>query len=229
MWLLAEYAPTALFSLKSSMATSSGARSNLCPTMYAVKMALIAAAFEAGEDGEHVFEVVKSLPIRFRPAKWAVINNAFVKVQRQPHDRSQPGFQATVGYREYVHLQGNLTVAVRVEGLRDCEVERLGLLLKVVSYLGKRGGFMQFQGLSCVGELGAGFTYLLGEERAQLGADVIVQFLDDFGPGVTFAAINSYSEATARLGRDRVIVPVALPCRLRASSRTYSLYERTGE
>lgn len=229
MWLLAEYSPVAFFSLKTSTATSSGARSNLCPTMYAVKMALIAAAFDAGEDGEAVFRVVKDLAVRFRPPKWAVINNVFVKVQREPHDKSQVGFQSTVGYREYVYLRGNLTVAIEVTGLAEAAVRKLERLLAQVNYFGKRGGFMTFQSLQRAAELGAGFSYLVGEQRNGLGADVIVQFLDDFGPQVSFAAVNTYSDAQARLDRDRVIIPVALPYRLRASSRTYTFYERAGD
>jgi hypothetical protein len=61
MWMLAKYRPTGIFSLKSSATTSSGAKTLLVPTMYAVKMALVDAAFRSGEDGERVFEEVKEL------------------------------------------------------------------------------------------------------------------------------------------------------------------------
>ena len=45
MWLVARYAPTALFSLKPSLATSSGATTLLAPTPYALKMALLDVAY----------------------------------------------------------------------------------------------------------------------------------------------------------------------------------------
>ena len=44
MWLIAEYQPVSLFSLKNSLATSSGGKSLLVPTPYAFKMALLDAA-----------------------------------------------------------------------------------------------------------------------------------------------------------------------------------------
>jgi len=47
-WLLAEYQPTALFSLKISSATSSVGKTLIVPTPYSIKMALVDAAFRVG-------------------------------------------------------------------------------------------------------------------------------------------------------------------------------------
>jgi hypothetical protein len=44
MWLIADYQPVTLFSLKNSLATSSGGKSLLVPTPCAFKMALLDAA-----------------------------------------------------------------------------------------------------------------------------------------------------------------------------------------
>lgn len=226
MWLVGEYSPVALFSLRASTATSSGGRSNLCPTMYAFKMALIAAAFEAGEDGRQVFDLVRDMAIRFRPSRWAVVNGCFVRIQREPHDPGPAPFQPTVAYREYVYFSGPFKVALDVSDREPGETSALTRLLAQVSYIGKRGGFVQFLGSTEATELDSSFSYVLGDQRTSLSSDLIVQFLDDFGPGVTFEAIDTYSDRSARLGRDRVFVSVALPYRLRASSRTYMLYER---
>ena len=49
-WLLASFKPVTLFSLRMSIATSSAAKTLLVPTPYAVKLALVDAAFRA--DGE---------------------------------------------------------------------------------------------------------------------------------------------------------------------------------
>ena len=45
--MVAKYLPTALFSLKTSQATSSVGRTLVVPTMYAIKMALVDAGFRA--------------------------------------------------------------------------------------------------------------------------------------------------------------------------------------
>jgi hypothetical protein len=227
MWLLAQYSPTALFSLRTGTATSSGGKTNLCPTMYGVKMALVAAAFEAGLDGREIFERVKAARVRIKPSRWAVVNNCFIRIQREPHDRGSVAFQPTVAYREFVHLQGDFTVAVEARGWAEAEIEQVAGLLARINYFGKRGSLVQFTGTDRMEELDSGFSYVLGDERPTLSADVVVQFLDDLGPDAGFDAVNTYSDRQPRLGRDRIFVPVALPYRLRGSSRTYTAYERT--
>jgi len=229
MWLLAHYRPTALFSLRTGAATSSGGKTNLCPTMYGVKMALVSAAFEAGLDGGEIFERVKAARVRIKPSRWAVVNNCFIKIQREPHDRGSVAFQPTVAYREFVHLRGDFTVAIEVKGWSEAEVDLVAELFARVNYFGKRGSLVQFRGTERAEELDTGFSYVLGDERTTLAADVVVQFLDDLGPEATFDAVNTYSRRSPRLGRDRVFVPVALPYRVRGSSRTYTAYERTAD
>ena len=49
MWLLAIYEATTLFSLKTSDATSSGGRTLLAPTPYAIKMGLLDAAYRSAQ------------------------------------------------------------------------------------------------------------------------------------------------------------------------------------
>ena len=228
MWLLAVYAHTSLFSLKNSAATSSGAKTNLVPTMYAVKMALVDAAFRLDGEGAEAFDLVKALPVRFRPPEYAVVNNTMVKILRQPKDlKAGPPFISSVAYRELAFFGGDLTVAVGVAGLREPEVARLRQLLLHVNHFGKRGSFVQLKGFEEVAEPGPAFSFVAGDGTPSVGADLIVQHLDDVGPRVSFEAVNTYSDSPARLGRDRVLVPVALPYRKLASSRGYTLFRRT--
>src|SRR3972149_6387150 len=60
-WLIAEYAPTALFSLKASFATSSVGRTLVVATPYAVKMAFVDAAFRAGLADPDCADFLRSL------------------------------------------------------------------------------------------------------------------------------------------------------------------------
>lgn len=235
MWTLTHYKPTGLFSLKSSAATSSGAKTLLVPTMYSVKMALIDAAFRSGKDGAEVFELVKPLEIRLRPPEHAAVTHGFIKIRREREvkdaknqeavelKRTSP-FQPTVAYREFCAFKGELTVAIETEE----HVPWIEELFPSVSYFGKRGSFFQFVGSEHTDTLPDRFTFPLDNPPVEFGLDFLVQPLDDLGERATFDAISTYSTGKAKLGRDRVIVQTAVPYKTISSSRGYTLYRRWG-
>lgn len=235
MWMLAKYKPTSLFSLKSSATTSSGARTLLVPTMYAVKMALVDAAFRSGENGERVFREIKELEIRFRPPEYAAVTHGFIKIQREREVKDRKNLQAielkakqpfypTVAYREFCSFTGDLTVAIEVKE-RGSILERL---IPVVGYFGKRGSFFQFMGVEYADYVPEHFTFPLSEPPNEFSLDIIIQPLDDLGERATFNAINTYSMGKAKLGKDRVIIQTAVPYKMISSGRSYTLYSRTG-
>src|SRR6059036_2242542 len=85
-WLVAEYGPTALFSLKASYATSSVGRSLVVATPYAVKMAFVDAAFRAGLGDLDCADLLRSLvavEVRVAPPAEAVVTHTFVKVRQE--------------------------------------------------------------------------------------------------------------------------------------------------
>jgi hypothetical protein len=234
MWILANYRPTGIFSLKSSATTSSGAKTLLVPTMYAVKMALVDAAFRSGEVGERVFEQVRGLEIRFRPPEHAAVTHGFIKIQREREVKDRKNVQAvelkkrqpfypTVAYREFCSFTGDLIVAVRVEETSSL----LESLLPAIGYFGKRGSFFQFKDVEYSDHLPEPSTFPLSEPPNHFSLDVIVQPLDDLGIKATFDAVNTYSTGKARLGRDRLIVQTAIPYKMVSSSRGYTHYRRT--
>ncbi|KEO83531.1 hypothetical protein [Tumebacillus flagellatus] len=226
MWLLTTYRHTALFSLRSSLATSSGGKTNLVPSMYSMKMALLDAAFRMGVDGKGIFPWVRDLHISFEPPEHAVVNNSFIKILSEPKDKKNgPAFISSVAYREYVSFEGDLRVGVCLEGLEEEQVELLQALLLHINYLGKRGSFVQPVAQERVESLGVSFSYVLGE-RAAMSAHVLMQYLDDMGEKATFESISSFDSTGARLGKDRVMKSVFLPYRMRTSSRGYTWYSR---
>lgn len=220
--------------MKSSAATSSGAKTLLVPTMYSVKMALIDAAFRSDKNGAEVFELLKPLKIRFRPPEHAAVTHGFIKIRREREvkdaknlqavelKRTSP-FQPTVAYREFCAFKGELTVAIETEETTLWIEE----LLPLVGYFGKRGSFFQFAGSEHAEELQERFTFPLYDPPEEFGLDVVVQPLDDMGECATFDAINTYSTDRARFGRDRVIVQTAIPYNMVSSSRGYTLYKRS--
>ncbi|HHY33799.1 MAG TPA: hypothetical protein GX515_12420 [Firmicutes bacterium] len=110
MWLLAKFEPSGLFTLRSSATTSMGGKTLLVPTMYAVKMALLSAAFASGRDVEALFPTIRGLVIRFLPPRKAVVTHSLVRMLREDRSGKAEFISAPV-YREFVYYDGELTIA----------------------------------------------------------------------------------------------------------------------
>lgn len=231
VWLTVGYEPVSLFSLKRSDATSMAGRSNLVPTPYAIKMALLRVLLEREGYGQRdrweawlkpLFEWIRGLTVYVLPPERLVVNrNGYtLRYYDQVTDKTdkgrktlpmQPGFV----FREWVFLEGNLRICV---GPSD-RAEVLAGLFAEVNYFGKRGCFFQF--LPEAIRYTAEPSFVMGGE-----AGFVVQPWDDLGPGATFGRINPFSGERAQVGRDRVIESGLLPLRLRSTGAKYDVYER---
>jgi hypothetical protein len=226
MWTIARYQPTAFFSLKPHMATSSGGKTLIVPTPFAVKTALLDAAIRTQglARGKAQFPLLRDLDIAVCLPRQIVVNNTFNRVLRAARSPS-PGqwpYQRTIGFREYVQFGGPLALAF--QGMAQQE---LTPLLAQVNYLGKRGGFMQLLGEPTVSDaLPDGFTLLTeGVNGAfRLGT---LQMVDDWGKKITFERLNIYSDKRITVGTHRVFHHVVLPHQPVRSSKSFTLYERT--
>ncbi|MGC9400730.1 MAG: hypothetical protein ACP5HM_16590 [Anaerolineae bacterium] len=222
MWTIARYQPTAFFSLKPHMATSSGGKTLIVPTPFAVKTALLDAAIRTRglESGKALFPDIRVLEIAVRLPRQIVVNNTFNRILRKARSPS-PGqwpYQRTIGFREYVQFGGPLALA-----FRELPAE-LAPLLAQINYLGKRGGFIQLQEMPKeVAELPEEFTLLTTDygDRFPLGT---LQVVDDWGEKLTFDHVNIYSDKRITAGSHRVFHHVVLPHRPEQSSRNYTLY-----
>lgn len=235
-WLLARYQATSLFSLKQASATSSGGKTLLCPTPFALKMALLDVAIRTqGLDrGAALFKPIRSLRIALKPPEQTVVNNTFIKILRPhkagPKDANGTGLMTpmgnTIAFREYVSFHGGMEFA-----FQGMPAEELTPLLFNVNYLGKRGGFIQLQAPPDLRPWNDealksnGYT-LLTEPTTEFLVDGLLQMLDDCGPKMTFAQANIYSGKRITLGKERILHHVVLPYRLVRSSKGYSYYER---
>lgn len=233
MWVTADYEAATLFSLKYSTATSSGGKTLLVPTPFAIKMALLDSACRTAgvAQAQAWWEMIRDLRVAVRPPEHVVVSNIFQKILRPRRNPAAPGdadsgpFQRTIGYREYAQWKGAMSLALGWEG----EDERPWLqdLLLNIHYLGKRGGFVQLVHFpQVVRELPAGFVDLT-READEFPIHGMLQVLDDCSPGMTFDQANIYSPAKIRMGRERITRSVVLPYRLVKSSKSFSLYERS--
>jgi len=238
MWLVAEYRPVTLFSLKLGTATSTGAKSLLIPTPFAIRTALLDAAIRTRglAAGEATFLWLKELSIAVHPPERAVVTNLFTKVQKPSRQKDGDAMQKSIAFREYVYLEGSLALAFEVDA---AHVEELAWLLGQVNYFGKRGSLFQLATPPRqVESLPAGFirldgAYLNGTQVSGPSASAfplgLIQLMDDWGPGLTFPKVNIYTREQIRLGVDRVRKMVVLPYRVVRSSRGFTLYERMSE
>ncbi|MCB0214062.1 MAG: hypothetical protein KDJ52_32290 [Anaerolineae bacterium] len=235
-WVVAQYLATALFSLKPASSTSSGGKSLLVPTPFALKMALLDAAIrtEGQQVGKARFKTIRDLQIAIYLPEKAVVNNTFIKILRPhkagPKDVNGTGLLTpmgnTIAFREYVNFGEAMSLA-----FQGMPTAQLAPLLLQINYLGKRGGFMQLQGEPTAYDWSTndlrtnGYT-LLTEPMTEFSVNGLLQMLDDCGPKMTFDHANIYSGKAIKLGRERILRHIVLPYRLVRSSKGYSYYER---
>lgn len=247
-WLVAQYAPVSLFSLRSTYATSKGGKTLLIPTPYAVKMALIDACFRAQPSGKgeatarHVFDLIKAQPVRVRPPAECLVQNTFLRVL-QPERASDDAettsgpFTGTIAYREFVFFSGPMEIALGLGSLGASEVAELARLMAHINYFGKRGSFWQFAGTQQHQDiLPPGFSLIMSEVGQHsleiVGQYRVTEYLDDFGPKLCkakdgFERISTYHDGTITLGEHRVLQPTLLPYQRKAGGRHFTHYRRT--
>ena len=231
VWLNVSYQPVSLFSLKRSDATSMAARSNLVPTPYAIKMALLKVLLESqGHLHRNDFDSwinqqftwIRDLQIYIQPPERLVVNRNGYKLRYYDQtadkaDKSRPTVPMQDGFvfREWVHLEGNLQIC---SGLTQHSQE-LERLFAQISYFGKRGGFFQYLPHATV-------QTEQPQWQPNPNQSFTVQPMDDLGDKSTFSKINPFSTQKAQLDKDRIIKPGFLPLELRGSSARYDFYQR---
>ncbi len=230
-WLTVTYQPVSLFSLKRSDATNMAAQSNLVPTPYTIKMALLKMLLE-GQGRQHQgdfdqwihnqFTQIRDLQIYVLPPERLVVNRNGYKLRyydqttdKADKSRNTTPMQDGFVFREWVHLQGHLRICCG----GNYPLAELESLFAQINYFGKRSCFFQYLP-----------EYKQQTPTPQFQPDpttsFIVQPMDDLGEKTTFDRINPYSPKKAQLGKDRIIDPGFLPLRLITSSTHYDLYQR---
>lgn len=251
-WVSVRYHPASFFSLRPAQATASGGKSLLCPTAYAIKMALLNASIQmAGViEGERRFPLIRDLRIALRLPPTITALKSFAKIRRPARisaatrdddvarlsNAGQYPFQSTIAYREFIQFgdpaRGLDSSVVEIAcGGPDAPANPpawLSETLLAINYLGKRGGF--WQPLSApVSMLSLEPDYIeITRDSDMFSMEGTLQMLDDCGSRLTFQQANIYSTSRVTLGEGRVLRHVVLPYRLERSSRGYSRYTQVG-
>lgn len=252
-WLIARYQPVGLFSLKHGEATSTGGKSLLIPTPFSIRMALLDAALrvDGRENAEDAFKHIQSVQIAIAPPRYAAVSGLFGKILKPPHSgkkdkekddledveqnndtaSNKKAMTPTIAFREYVHLWDELRLAF---GGEQNDLQAIARWLPHITYLGKRGGFVQLlaqptQQAMPNDELPANFILLRGfnfreDSSLQAFSLGLLQRVDEWGASLTFEKANVFDEAKISVGKDRLRMDVILPYRMEKSGRGFTLY-----
>jgi hypothetical protein len=230
-WLVAEYQPTALFSLKISSASSSVGKTLIVPTPYSIKMALVDAAFRArlsDSECDGFLRSLVSVEVRIAASDASAVTHTFVKVRQESRGRDPlTPYIATIAYREVVHHHGHWFWAFDLAAGDSALGERLVRLAPHVGYIGKRGSFVQFMGLSRATGLSDRFTQPVQNEQAwspPTRAHIVA--LDDFGPEADLETLSSFTDRSPKRDRHRKFVETIVPIGLVNSGPGFSEYRR---
>jgi hypothetical protein len=235
-WLVFQYAPVALFSLKSSRATSTAGKTLLTPTPYSVKMAFLDAALRHGltEDADGLVRWLAGANLRIGVPRHACVTGTIQSVRQEIRDVERkrhpemPLYRGTIAMREFVHYQGTMRLAFE---LKTCPPELMALLLHAapaINYLGKRGSFVQYLTGATHATLDDAFTQPVDDQSAGVPAWGQRTALDDFGAKASFAALNSFAPTGVRRDIDRRFVETVVPLNVYNSGPGFVHYSAGG-
>lgn len=234
MWTLAHYSQVTPFSLKASRATSSGGKTLLCPTPFALKMGVLDVAIRVlgVVQAEQLWPLIRDIQIQIYLPEYLTVLHTFSRIVRQRRDGRADDygtgidkpFDSTIAYREYVYYSSGFTVALQTGTGDDLPTILTGLLVQL-NYLGKRGGFIQFLQLDQEPNLPPDYIALTRTQDS-FSLKGIVQMLDDCGTAMTFAQADIYTPKRITIGKERVFRHIVLPYAETRSSFGFSLYER---
>jgi hypothetical protein len=192
-------------------------------------MAFVDAAFRTGLSDDECAEFLRSLvgvDVRIASPEAACVTHTFVKIRQEPKnvDPLHP-YIDSIAYREVVHHRGVWRWAFDLAAGDSTLAERLVLIAPHVSYIGKRGSFIQFTGFSRRSELGSEFTQS-AQNQWVLPPRAHIAPLDDFGPDADLETLSSFTSKKPSRGKHRSFVDTVIPLGLVNTGPGFSEYHQ---
>lgn len=194
----------------------------------------IAIRLHGRNEAQLMFPQLRDMQVAIQVPETAVVNNTFIKIMR-PHKggaKEEPGtglvtpMGNTIAFREFVSFDGTWHFAF--QGLH---AETLNALLVQLTYLGKRGSFLQLVTAPTTRDTNSeqfstqGYV-LLTKSADHFDFRGVLQVVDDCASMMTFEHADIYSNKSIRPERERIFHRIVLPYALKRSSKGYSYYER---
>ncbi|MBZ0300008.1 MAG: hypothetical protein K8J31_09720 [Anaerolineae bacterium] len=225
---MVDFLPVAAFSLRPSNTTSTGGRSLLVPTPYAIRMALLKALVEATglEAAVERFPEVRDLQIRLRGPDVVAVNRITQMLLRAFDLPTRHWTRAPVA-REYGFYAGALRLALGSTADRFLH-ETLMPTLPAINYFGRRGGFFQFSGVHlslAPPSSEAGFVDLCLPLRPDDLGYGILQRMEDMRPNAQFPEVDTIRGDPRSAGARRSYA-VRLPYRVMTHGHNAVVYQR---
>ncbi|MBN8593105.1 MAG: hypothetical protein J0M33_15220 [Anaerolineae bacterium] len=223
MWGYLAFEPAAAFSLRPSNTTANGGKSLVCPTPYAIKMALLDRLIRlyGVESMEALFPVVRDKVIYLRPALATAVNRTFQKVLRG-WDGKAGEWTPTIAQREYCFQAGALTLAINLDADQGVNAAILDAFT-AINYFGRRGSFLQlidWMQEESSPEGRSGFVNLC-QASGRLMSGGFLQRMDNMRADATFDEISIFSP---RGDGGRESYTVILPYQLRHHGFNHTIY-----
>jgi hypothetical protein len=221
VWVTVNYESVAIFGLRPSNTTSSGGKSLIAPTPYAIKMAMLDRMIRYGglAYGVDYFPLVRDLKIWFKAPLAAVVNRSFQKILRPD---AQKVWKEPIVQREYVSHAGQFTLAFELEN--EQWAEDLAFILPAINYLGRKGSFMQY-----MGQTNAPTVDLKGFINLCAASDQLafgfLQRMDDMDPKASFKDVSVYEGSRSDSDGGRITYNVIFPYRLVHHGFNHTVYE----
>lgn len=203
-YILLDYAPCATFELRPSNTTKTGGKTLLCPTPYAIKMALLDRMIRHnGVDyGREQFTKVRDLHVYLQPPQAQAVNRTFQKILR-PGGKNQIWIE-TIAMREFCIQTGVLRLALATEHADFVPiVQKTGA---AINYFGQRGSFYQLEACWQDDMLPDGYIDMSqSPETPKLG---FLQYVDDMKTDATFDDISTFNpRSTGARTHTTIILP----------------------
>lgn len=201
--VLLDYEPCSTFELRPSNTTKTGGKTLLCPTPYAVKMALLdrLIRYNGVDYGREQFPQVRDLHIYVQPPRVQAVNRTFQKILRPGRGKA---WIETIAMREFCVQHGILSLALATD--HEDFIETLLQTAASINYFGQRGSFYQLVDCAVTDELPPDYTDLTrAPATPQMG---FLQRMDDMQPDATFDDISTFNpRSTGARQHTNVILP----------------------
>jgi hypothetical protein len=146
------------------------------------------------------------------------------RAEDRKKDPSLSYYKPTIAMREVVFHSGVLSLAFNLTSSSEDLTNLLLRTAAAINYFGKRGSFVQYCGFERREKLDRSFTWPAQAANAGQSAEHQIATLDDFGPGATFNALNSFAPTEMKRGVHRQFVETAIPLNVRNFGMGFTHY-----
>lgn len=224
MWVTLDYEPVTIFGLRPSNTTSSGGKSLLLPTPYAIKMALLDRALRhLGENkGRDLFPLLRDCTVFIQGPAAIAVTRSFQKILR-PGAKSDV-WTPTIAQREYVVHSGEMRLALTTDNADFAEtLQQIG---GMVNYFGRKGSFFQLVRTGIVDHLTKNYINLsAAADMTQLDQIGLLQRMDDMRHDATFDQVSTLNKKVNKDDGGRLSYTVILPYQMAHHGHNYTVYE----